>query len=74
MEFDDNIRKEKEDKEEGAHSHLHCNKNCAMKLLMCYTDKRMKQEIQISSIKRKHWLLDQKFNKEDEGQKGSLLK
>ena len=34
----------------------------------------MKQEIQISSIKRKHCLLDQKFNKEEEGQKGSLLK
>ena len=65
---------ESEEKEDGACTYLHCNKNCVMKLLMHCTDKHMKQEIQISSIKRKHCLLDEKFNKEDKGQKGSLLK
>ena len=45
-----------------------------MKALMCYTDKRMKQETQISSMKRRYSMLDVKTEEDREGHLGSFHK
>lgn len=68
----ENSREDGEDNEEGAHACLNYNKNHLMKRLMCCTDKCVKQEIQISSIKKRCLLLDEKSKEDKEGQKGSF--
>ena len=72
MVIEDKIEKENESNEDGTCAYLHCNKNCIMKLSMHHTGKRVKQEIQIGRIKKKHGLLEEKVKKDFEGKKGTL--
>ena len=70
----DDKQKDREDNEEEACACLHYDENRLMKLLTLYTDKRMKQEIQISSAKARHALVVVKSKEAEEEKKGHFVK
>ena len=74
MVMEENIQNDGDDNEEGTHTHLNYNKNYLMKVLMHYTDKHMKQETQISSMKRRHLALDGKAKEDEERKKESFYR
>ena len=59
---------DKEDNEDGICECSCYDENCLMKVLMHHADKRMKQETQISSVKRKNLALDGKSKRDESRQ------